>query len=121
MPIKSQLELCLHTFSGAGYDSFMVKILLFYFLSLPPLTPSFSLLPLHPPSPSLPLLPSVIYSYAPQKASYPFLRLQFGDVVQILEENGGWYRGFSLRDKHSKGIFPASHIHIKECTVRNPG
>lgn len=64
---------------------------------------------------------AVIYSYDPQKASYPFLRLQFGDVVQILEENGGWYRGFSLRDKHSKGIFPSSHIHLKECTVKNPG
>ena len=67
------------------------------------------------------LPPPVIYSYEPQKVTYPFLRLHFGDVVQILEENGGWYRGFSLRDKHQKGIFPASHIHIKECRVENPG
>ncbi len=64
---------------------------------------------------------TVIYNYIPQKASYPFLFLQFGDVVQILEENGGWYRGFSLRDKHSKGIFPASHVHLKDFILRNPG
>lgn len=63
----------------------------------------------------------VVHGYEPQKASYPFLRLQFGDVVQILEECAGWYRGFSLRDKHSKGIFPSSHITIKECSVKNPG
>lgn len=62
----------------------------------------------------------VIYSYEP-KSSYPYLSLRFGDVVHILEENAGWYRGFSLHDKHTKGIFPASHICIKECNVINQG
>ena len=67
---------------------------------------------------SLPSL--VVYSFRPLKA-YPYLSLQFGGVVQILEENAGWYRGFSLHDKHSKGIFPTSHIQLKDCEVRNPG
>lgn len=62
----------------------------------------------------------VAYSYEP-KSTYPYLSLRFGDVVHILEENAGWYRGFSLHDKHAKGIFPASHISIKECNVINPG
>ncbi len=64
---------------------------------------------------------TVVYSYEPQKVTYPFLRLQLGDVVQILEENAGWYRGFCIRDKHNKGIFPASHVHLKDCTLQNPG
>lgn len=62
----------------------------------------------------------VTYSYEP-KLPYPHLSLKFGDVVHILEENAGWYRGFSLRDKHTKGVFPASHIGIKECNIVNPG
>ena len=65
--------------------------------------------------------PSVIYGYEPQRV-YPYLPLDLGDSVQILEENAGWYRGFLLRcNKCIKGIFPASHIHIKECSVFNPG
>ncbi len=64
---------------------------------------------------------TVVYSYEPQKVTYPFLALQLGDVVQILEENAGWYRGFCVRDKHNKGIFPASHVHLKDCTLQNPG
>lgn len=64
---------------------------------------------------------AVVYSYEPHKATYPFLHLQFGDVVQILEENGGWYRGFAVRDKHNKGIFPSSHINVKDCNLKNPG
>lgn len=64
---------------------------------------------------------SVLYNYEPQKASYPFLRLKLGDVVQVLEENTGWYRGFCVRDKHSKGVFPSSHIQLKDCTLQNPG
>ncbi len=64
---------------------------------------------------------TVVYSYEPQKVTYPFLVLQLGDVVQILEENAGWYRGFCVRDKHNKGIFPASHVHLRDCTLQNPG
>ena len=62
----------------------------------------------------------VLHGYEP-KSSYPYLSLKFGEVVHILEENGGWYRGFALLDKHTKGIFPASHISIKDCEVINPG
>ena len=70
----------------------------------------------HPSNTSL-----VVYNYEPQKASYPFLRVQLGDVVQVLEENAGWYRGFCVRDKHSKGVFPSSHVQLKDCTLQNPG
>nr|XP_058959333.1 dedicator of cytokinesis protein 1-like [Pocillopora verrucosa] len=42
------------------------------------------------------------------------LKLQLGETVQILEESPGWYRGFSLRNKAAKGIFPISYIYIKD-------
>ena len=41
--------------------------------------------------------------------------------MQILEENARWYRGFSLHDKHNKGIFPTSHVQLKDFEVRKPG
>ncbi|XP_060079192.1 dedicator of cytokinesis protein 4-like [Ylistrum balloti] len=53
------------------------------------------------------------------------LRLQIGETVHILEEYGtgakGWYRGKSLHQKGTTGIFPAALIHIKECEVDNEG
>ncbi|MEQ2269755.1 Dedicator of cytokinesis protein 5 [Xenotaenia resolanae] len=33
----------------------------------------------------------------------------------------GWYRGYTLRKKAQKGIFPASYIHLKEATVEGIG
>lgn len=42
------------------------------------------------------------------------LKLQLGETVQILEESSGWFRGFSLRNKAIKGIFPVSYIYIKD-------
>uniref|UniRef100_A0A8C7S1A0 Dedicator of cytokinesis 5 n=1 Tax=Oncorhynchus mykiss TaxID=8022 RepID=A0A8C7S1A0_ONCMY len=33
----------------------------------------------------------------------------------------GWYRGYTLRDKSRKGIFPASYIHLKEAKVEGTG
>ncbi|KAG7241416.1 hypothetical protein INR49_025616 [Caranx melampygus] len=33
----------------------------------------------------------------------------------------GWYRGYTLRKKSHKGIFPASYIHLKEATVEGIG
>ncbi|KAJ7356302.1 Dedicator of cytokinesis protein 2 [Desmophyllum pertusum] len=42
------------------------------------------------------------------------LKLQLGETVQILEECQGWFRGFSLRNKAAKGIFPTSYIYIKD-------
>lgn len=49
------------------------------------------------------------------------LRLTIGETVHILEECAGWYRGCTLRNKSVKGIFPATYIHLKECTVENTG
>ncbi|XP_076362645.1 dedicator of cytokinesis protein 3-like isoform X4 [Tachypleus tridentatus] len=49
------------------------------------------------------------------------LPLEIGETVQILEECGGWYRGFSTRNKALKGIFPASFIHLKAFRIDNEG
>uniref|UniRef100_A0AAX7SZY8 Dedicator of cytokinesis 5 n=1 Tax=Astatotilapia calliptera TaxID=8154 RepID=A0AAX7SZY8_ASTCA len=49
------------------------------------------------------------------------LCLQVGDTVHILEKFEGWYRGYALRRKSQKGIFPASYIHLKEATVEGIG
>ncbi|TKS79126.1 Dedicator of cytokinesis protein 5 [Collichthys lucidus] len=51
----------------------------------------------------------------------PELCLQVGDTVHILEKLEGWYRGYTLRKKSQKGIFPASYIHLKEATVEGTG
>ncbi|KAM4636036.1 dedicator of cytokinesis protein 1 isoform 2-T2 [Discoglossus pictus] len=49
------------------------------------------------------------------------LCLQIGETVHILETHEGWYRGYTLRKKSKKGIFPASYIHHKEATVEGKG
>ncbi|XP_074646963.1 dedicator of cytokinesis protein 3-like isoform X4 [Tubulanus polymorphus] len=51
------------------------------------------------------------------------LTLVIGDTVQITEEcdGEGWFRGFTLRNKNTKGIFPASYISSKPCTVDSAG
>uniref|UniRef100_A0A667Y673 Dedicator of cytokinesis 5 n=1 Tax=Myripristis murdjan TaxID=586833 RepID=A0A667Y673_9TELE len=67
----------------------------------------------------IPLCPSAIYNYDPR--GEPELCLQVGDTVHILETFEGWYRGYTLRDKSQKGIFPASYIHLKEATVEGIG
>uniref|UniRef100_A0A8C3LVL4 Dedicator of cytokinesis 5 n=1 Tax=Chrysolophus pictus TaxID=9089 RepID=A0A8C3LVL4_CHRPC len=33
----------------------------------------------------------------------------------------GWYRGYTLRNKSKKGIFPETYIHLKEATVKDRG
>ncbi|XP_023199107.1 dedicator of cytokinesis protein 5 [Xiphophorus maculatus] len=60
-----------------------------------------------------------IYNYDPRGEQE--LRLQVGDTVHILEKLEGWYRGYTLRKKAQKGIFPASYIHLKEATVEGIG
>ncbi|KAM4577944.1 dedicator of cytokinesis protein 5 [Fundulus diaphanus] len=60
-----------------------------------------------------------IYNYDPKGEQE--LRLQVGDTVHILEKLEGWYRGYTLRKKAQKGIFPASYIHLKEATVEGIG
>ncbi|XP_042193007.1 dedicator of cytokinesis protein 1 isoform X3 [Callorhinchus milii] len=49
------------------------------------------------------------------------LALEIGDTVHILETYEGWFRGYTLRRKVKKGIFPASYIHLKEATVEGKG
>ncbi|OCT71603.1 dedicator of cytokinesis protein 1 isoform X2 [Xenopus laevis] len=49
------------------------------------------------------------------------LCLQIGDTLHILETYEGWYRGYSLRKKSKKGIFPASYIHLKEAVIDGKG
>ncbi|XP_031587129.1 dedicator of cytokinesis protein 5 isoform X1 [Oreochromis aureus] len=61
----------------------------------------------------------VIYNY--DASGEQELCLQVGDTVHILEKFEGWYRGYTLRRKSQKGIFPASYIHLKEATVEGIG
>ncbi|GCB77781.1 hypothetical protein scyTo_0015710, partial [Scyliorhinus torazame] len=49
------------------------------------------------------------------------LSLQVGDTVHILEMHEGWYRGYCLRNKSKKGIFPATYIHLKEAKLESGG
>uniref|UniRef100_A0A8C5Q6X1 Dedicator of cytokinesis 1 n=1 Tax=Leptobrachium leishanense TaxID=445787 RepID=A0A8C5Q6X1_9ANUR len=49
------------------------------------------------------------------------LSLQIGDTVHILETHEGWYRGYGLRKKSKKGIFPGSYVHLKEAIVEGKG
>ncbi|XP_077948725.1 dedicator of cytokinesis protein 3 isoform X5 [Gasterosteus aculeatus] len=49
------------------------------------------------------------------------LALEVGETVQILEKCEGWYRGFSTRKPHVKGVFPASYVHLKKAVVTNRG
>ncbi|MBN3290076.1 DOCK1 protein, partial [Polypterus senegalus] len=49
------------------------------------------------------------------------LSLQIGDTVHILEIYEGWYRGYRLRRKSRKGVFPTSYIHLKEAIVEGSG
>ncbi|XP_041975951.1 dedicator of cytokinesis protein 4 isoform X2 [Aricia agestis] len=49
------------------------------------------------------------------------LPLEIGETVQILEENGGWFRGFSTKNRSAWGIFPASVVSIRPCTVKGFG
>nr|XP_033796805.1 dedicator of cytokinesis protein 1 isoform X1 [Geotrypetes seraphini] len=60
-----------------------------------------------------------LYNYDARGADE--LSLQIGDTIQILETHEGWYRGYTLRKKSKKGIFPASYIHLKEATVEGKG
>uniref|UniRef100_A0A8D3E0M2 Dedicator of cytokinesis 5 n=1 Tax=Scophthalmus maximus TaxID=52904 RepID=A0A8D3E0M2_SCOMX len=60
-----------------------------------------------------------IYNYDPSGEQE--LCLQVGDTVHILEKLEGWYRGYTLRKKSQKGIFPASYIHLKEATFEGIG
>ncbi|NXT68228.1 DOCK5 protein, partial [Chaetops frenatus] len=60
-----------------------------------------------------------IYNY--EAAQEVELSLQVGDTVHILEMYEGWYRGYTLRNKSKKGIFPETYIHLKEAIVKDRG
>uniref|UniRef100_A0A673Z6M6 Dedicator of cytokinesis 5 n=1 Tax=Salmo trutta TaxID=8032 RepID=A0A673Z6M6_SALTR len=60
-----------------------------------------------------------IYNYDSRREQE--LCLQVGDTVHILETFEGWYRGYTIRNKAQKGIFPASYIHLKEAKVEGTG
>uniref|UniRef100_A0A4W5LMZ5 Dedicator of cytokinesis 5 n=1 Tax=Hucho hucho TaxID=62062 RepID=A0A4W5LMZ5_9TELE len=60
-----------------------------------------------------------IYNYDSRREQD--LCLQVGDTVHILETFEGWYRGYTIRNKARKGIFPASYIHLKEAKVEGTG
>ncbi|NXG39693.1 DOCK2 protein, partial [Dromaius novaehollandiae] len=49
------------------------------------------------------------------------LPLQVGETVHILQASEGWYRGYSLRNRAARGIFPASLIHLKGAVVERRG
>lgn len=48
------------------------------------------------------------------------LSLQIGDTVHIIEECNGWYRGFNINDRTSKGIFPSSYVALKPFKYLDP-
>ncbi|VVC93539.1 unnamed protein product [Leptidea sinapis] len=49
------------------------------------------------------------------------LPLEIGETVQILEENGGWHRGFSTKNRSAWGIFPACVVTLRPCTIKGSG
>lgn len=49
------------------------------------------------------------------------LPLTVGEPVHILEENEEWYRGYTITDKKSVGIFPKCYIHSIGCTIDKSG
>ncbi|GFR93576.1 dedicator of cytokinesis protein 5 [Elysia marginata] len=49
------------------------------------------------------------------------ISLDIGDTVHILEETDDWFRGFAVKDKTKKGIFPRNYIYIKEASVHVNG
>ncbi|XP_042695452.1 dedicator of cytokinesis protein 2-like isoform X2 [Centrocercus urophasianus] len=49
------------------------------------------------------------------------LPLEIGETVHILQASEGWYRGYSLRNRAARGIFPASLIRLKGAVVERRG
>ncbi|XP_071948204.1 dedicator of cytokinesis protein 1-like isoform X2 [Antedon mediterranea] len=64
----------------------------------------------------------VVYNFiADQDETKCELSLDVGDIVYIIEECEGWYRGYCTKNKALKGIFPKSFIQLKEATVELNG
>ncbi|NXT41679.1 DOCK2 protein, partial [Pelecanoides urinatrix] len=64
-------------------------------------------------------LPAAVWNF--QRTSEHHLPLQIGETVHILQASEGWYRGYSLRNRAARGIFPASLIHLKGAVVERSG
>eukprot|EP00794_Sanderia_malayensis_P005649 gene5649-6345_t len=45
------------------------------------------------------------------------LQLELGELVEIEEACGDWYRGYSLKNKNAWGIFPSSYVHLKDINM----
>ncbi|XP_078264532.1 dedicator of cytokinesis protein 2-like [Rhinoraja longicauda] len=60
-----------------------------------------------------------VWNFQPTQECH--IPLQIGDTVHILQVFEGWYKGYSLKNRSVKGIFPASIIHIKHATVEIRG
>lgn len=48
------------------------------------------------------------------------LAVDVGDVVEIFEESGDWFRGSCSRKARQIGIFPKSYIHLKDPAKEDP-
>eukprot|EP00106_Octopus_bimaculoides_P019984 XP_014787426.1 PREDICTED: dedicator of cytokinesis protein 1-like isoform X1 [Octopus bimaculoides] len=57
----------------------------------------------------------VIYSY--HGTADRTLPLTVGQTVYIEEETDGWYKGYKIKNKHERGIFPKTYVFIKEATL----
>ncbi|NXE29617.1 DOCK2 protein, partial [Ardeotis kori] len=72
------------------------------------------------PSSRLPApVPAAVWNFP--RTSEHHLPLQIGETVHILQASEGWYRGYSLRNRAVRGIFPASLIHLKGAVVERRG
>ncbi|XP_042238025.1 dedicator of cytokinesis protein 1-like isoform X2 [Homarus americanus] len=49
------------------------------------------------------------------------IKLNVGNTVQILEELGGWFFGYTLDNKALRGVFPKSYIQVRDCIVDKSG
>uniref|UniRef100_A0A8C3LPV5 Dedicator of cytokinesis 2 n=1 Tax=Chrysolophus pictus TaxID=9089 RepID=A0A8C3LPV5_CHRPC len=59
--------------------------------------------------------------YMAAGANEHHLPLEIGETVHILQASEGWYRGYSLRNRAARGIFPASLIRLKGAVVERRG
>ncbi|NWS63330.1 DOCK2 protein, partial [Chunga burmeisteri] len=64
-------------------------------------------------------VPAAVWNFP--RTSEHHLPLQIGETVHILQASEGWYRGYSLRNRAARGIFPASLIHLKGAVVERRG